>query len=247
MRPPPATTCEARGGSCQTPDLPCEPGTLWAGGDLCGTLEQSACCVPEVRRDLPVDPPEPPIDEPDAGAEVPALCIELCGHDCGPPSNFLSGDGACEAECSRLIDGCGGTEVVALEACLEVCDMFEPCVSGVRCVNEPIDGIACGTGVCEVGTEMCRHPIWDGDGEPSCVAKPEDGGRGVGAFFAHCDGPEDCETGGCIVQHGSTASWAVCGDRVELCHSLADCPAGATDCGPTEGVPQYWSCSGAET
>ncbi len=38
--------CEAMGGRCQSPDLPCDADDVWAGYDRCGSLDNNSCCVP---------------------------------------------------------------------------------------------------------------------------------------------------------------------------------------------------------
>jgi len=39
-------TCEQSGGMCQSPDLPCESSTVFAGNELCGDQPNSTCCLP---------------------------------------------------------------------------------------------------------------------------------------------------------------------------------------------------------
>jgi hypothetical protein len=39
-------TCEESGGRCQSPDLPCDSGTVFAGYELCGDQPNNSCCLP---------------------------------------------------------------------------------------------------------------------------------------------------------------------------------------------------------
>ncbi len=39
--------CEISGGSCQSPDLLCDSGTMFAGYERCGDQDNNSCCLPE--------------------------------------------------------------------------------------------------------------------------------------------------------------------------------------------------------
>jgi len=232
------SSCRERGGACQTPDLPCTPASTFAGYDLCGDVDNNACCVPSA----PPDAGPPDIDSADAGTPdggPTSLCRALCEHSCG----YAFGAGAsCLLTCERRVVDCSSPEREALEGCLASCDYFEPCVRDVACTAPDGDhaGIRCGDDVCTVGSEVCRFPIWEPEDVPRCIPTPPGGGSE--AFFLSCDGPEDCPADeGCGLVFGGAANWAMCGSR-GLCHSDADC--GELDCRDSADLPPGFSlCS----
>lgn len=115
-------SCEAMGGFCQTPDLPCAEGSRYAGLDLC-EQEYDACCVPEPIVD------SGPTTEPD-------LCRELCHPDrCGFPFESPVQVDECVEHCTTVLPACDDEARSALEACLGYCDYFVPCVYDVTCIQ----------------------------------------------------------------------------------------------------------------
>jgi hypothetical protein len=120
----------------------------------------------------------------------------------------------------------------------------------------PVEGIACGEGVCAVGAEGCLATCrGDAGAAPACLprdpgqlywsAECPSGEHDFPVFWLTCDGPEDCPgTERCSVTHGSAGDYVHCQcdddagcDLVYasvLCHADADCPPVAPRCVPGE-------------
>jgi hypothetical protein len=122
------------------------------------------------------------------------------------------------------------------------------------------DGIACGTGTCDLATEGCLASCLYATDErmPACIATEGDGRwparecpTGLEMFpryWLRCDGPEDCPPSeSCNMIYGSLGQYTYCGPRESsdpLCHRDADCPAAAPLCRPNADLPGYSTCVG---
>jgi hypothetical protein len=209
--------CEAAGGHCQTPDLPCSEAESWAGYDRCGDVGNNSCCLPrasvaplpsddagmpagEVDAGTPIDTPDAgtPI-EPDAGAAVPRAGAITCGA----------------RECDAATEGC-------LASCVYATDERMP-----ACVAVDGDG-RWPDGDCPTGREVFPRLWLTCDGNEDCPAGELchmiHGSLGQYAYCDACEPPCD-------------PRWFN-----QLCRSDAECPTEAPTCAPTPDLPGYSVC-----
>lgn len=117
----------------------------------------------------------------------------------------------------------------------------------------PGAGIVCGGTTCPLPGSACIATCTrDGEPAPTCVETDDEtewvdcpGEQEWPKLILWCDGPEDCPGADvCVAQEGSSGTFPRCSCHETddggcappwvsvLCHTVADCPAWASDCRP---------------